>query len=494
MMKKILWFAVGLMSIAAMAGSCVQPEGQQTTATVIETIHHVEAHARSQEAWQPATLGMIVYGGGQVRTGADSSARLQLLAGIVRLWAETIFTVKEETFHQDRLVTTLFLQSGRLWAHVTTDRPHEFTVETASAVAAVRDTHFSIKVEPDQTTLVSVAEGEVLLTAQGKQVTVMAGQQATVKPGQPPDPPEPMSDDELALWAAEGDRPEMAALIAAPTSLPSPTPALTLTPEPTTLTPTPVPVTPTQTPTVTPSATTTPSPSPSATSTFTPTPTPAPPTQPQQSSFNAEDGQALDGTYYPPQTCSPLLTIVYFPWVRGDQNDWSELASLLPPDADYSTLSITARGCEGGCGEEWDRAGWRLDYTAALTTAPQLPCANQNQLVTIGSSVGADGAIYACGQAPTCVAALAFSPNGWLDVPYTDEVARMVEQGKYVWAVSGQDETGTTRLNRPEWGSYYREFAIPGDQHGNQLFGTSAQIIQDFLECATYSFELDKCQ
>lgn len=493
-MKKIFWLVIGLMLIAAMVGSCVQPEGQQTTATVIETIHQVEAHAHSQEAWEPAASGMIVYGGGQVRTGTNSSARLQLLAGTVRLWAETIFTVKEEAFQKSGLVTTLSLQSGRLWAHVTTDQPHEFIVETASAVAAVRDTHFSVKLDPDQTTLVSVAEGEVLLTAQGKHVTVMAGQQATVKPGQPPDPPEPMSDDELALWAAEGDRPEMAALIATPTSLPSPTPTPTLTPSPPTLTPTSIPATPTQTPTTPPSATATPSPSPSATSTFTPTSTPTPPTQPQQSSFYAEDGQLLDGTYYPPQTCSPSLTIIYFPWVRGDQNDWSELASFLLPDADYSAFSITARGCQGGCGQEWDRAGWLLDYTAALTTVSQLPCANQNQLVTIGSSVGADGAIYACGQAPTCVGALAFSPNGWLDVPYTDEVAWMVEQGKYVWAVSGQDETGSTRLNRPEWGGYYREFAIPGDQHGNQLFGNSAQIIQDFLDCATNSFELDKCQ
>ena len=467
-MKKVVWFVIGLMFIAVLVGSCVQPEGQQTTATVIETIHQVEAHARSQEAWQPAATGMIVYGGGQVRTGANSSARLQLLAGIVRLWAETVFTVKEETFHQNGLITTLFLQSGRLWAHVTTDQPHEFTVETASAVAAVRDTHFSVKLDPDQTMLVSVAEGEVLLTAQRKQVTVRAGQQATVRPGQPPDAPEPMSNDELALWAAEGDRPEMAALMATSTPLPSPTPSPS------------------------PSATSTFTPTP--TSTFTPTPIPAPPARPQPSSFKAEDGQVLDGTYYPPQTCSPSLTIVYFPWVRGDQNDWLELASLLPPKADYSAFSITARGCQGGCGQKWDRAGWLRDYTAALATAPQLPCANQNQLVTIGSSVGADGAIYACGQAATCVGALAFSPNGWLDVPYTDEVARMVEQGKHVWAVSGRDETGATRLNRPEWGGYYHEFVIPGAKHGNELFGSSAQIIRDFLECATHSFKLDKCQ
>ena len=81
-----------------------------------------------------------------------------------------------------------------------------------------------------------------MLTAQGESVTVVAGQQATVEPGQPPAPPEPLSDEERVLWATEGEVPELVALIPTPT----PTPAPTITP-----TPTPTP-TPTQTPTPTP--------------------------------------------------------------------------------------------------------------------------------------------------------------------------------------------------------------------------------------------------
>jgi hypothetical protein len=41
-------------------------------------------------------------------------------------------------------------------------------------------------------------------------VAVAALQQATVEPGQPPAPPEPMSDEERALWATEGEMPELA--------------------------------------------------------------------------------------------------------------------------------------------------------------------------------------------------------------------------------------------------------------------------------------------
>jgi hypothetical protein len=86
---------------------------------------------------------------------------------------------------------------------------HEFTVETGNAVAAVRDTRFSVQVT-DGTTLVSVAEGELTLTALGQTVTVKAGEQAAVEPDRPPSLPEPMSNGERALWATEGEMSELA--------------------------------------------------------------------------------------------------------------------------------------------------------------------------------------------------------------------------------------------------------------------------------------------
>jgi hypothetical protein len=132
-----------------------------------------------------------------------------LLEGAVRLSAESLFTVQASVTRQGRLLTALSLQEGRLWAHLTSDQPHEFTVETGSAVAAVRDTRFSVRVA-DGETLLSVAEGEVELTAQEQSVTVKAGEQATVEPDQPPSPPEPLSTKERRMWATEGEMPELA--------------------------------------------------------------------------------------------------------------------------------------------------------------------------------------------------------------------------------------------------------------------------------------------
>jgi len=145
----------------------------------------------------------------------------------VRLSANSLFTVKQSTTRRGKPATTLFLQEGRLWVHLTAGQPHEFAVEMGHAVATVRDTRFSVKVAEGKT-LVSVAEGEVELTAQEQSVTVSSGQQAGVEPSQPPAPPEPMSDEERLLWAVEGEMPELAP----PTRTPTPTEIPTVTPEP----------------------------------------------------------------------------------------------------------------------------------------------------------------------------------------------------------------------------------------------------------------------
>ena len=298
-MKKRFWIVGGLVLVMTMAFACGPTGDQERSATVIEVVNKVGAHSHPQDDWQPAEVDMAIYGGGRVRTGAASSAQLELLEGIVRLSAQTLFTVKESTTRQGKLETNLFLRAGRLWAHLTSDQPHEFTVETGNAVAAVRDTHFSVRVARGETFL-SVAVGEAVLTAQGQSVTVTAGQQATVEPGQPPGPAEPMSDEELTLWATEAEvikieefdlvlptvTPEPPTATQTPTSTatptikptPTPTVAPTITPTPTltvppTITPTPT-VAPTIAPTPTPTVPPTITPAPTVAPTITPTPTP----------------------------------------------------------------------------------------------------------------------------------------------------------------------------------------------------------------------------
>jgi hypothetical protein len=209
--KKGIWIAFGLLLLAAIAATLIlaTSRGQDHPARVIEAFNKVDAHPRPQEEWEPALVDMKIYGGGQVRTGPASSARLELLEGNVRLSSDTVLTVKENATRQERLVTTLSLPEGRIWAHLDAESSHEFTVETGSAVAAVRDTRLSVRADRGET-LLSVAEGQAVLTAQGQSVTVGTLEQATVQTGQPPGRPEPLSEEERALWATEGEMPDLA--------------------------------------------------------------------------------------------------------------------------------------------------------------------------------------------------------------------------------------------------------------------------------------------
>ena len=243
-MKRRLFIAGG--ALAAIVALCLLAivvarvllpvEEQERQATVVKIANKVDAHPRPQGEWRPAVANMTVYGGGRVRTGVASSAQLDLQEGTVRLSAETIFTVKESSTQRGTLLTTILLQEGRLWAKLTTDEPHVFTVQTNSAAAVVRDTHFTVRVANGET-LVSVAEGAVELTAQKQTVVVSAGQQASVEPGKPPSWPQPMSDSERAQWAIEGGVPELApptptgALVEV--NPPTATPLPTASPEPT---------------------------------------------------------------------------------------------------------------------------------------------------------------------------------------------------------------------------------------------------------------------
>jgi hypothetical protein len=210
-MERRRWIAGGVILVAAIAVALFLflARGQEHTAMVVEVVNTVDAHPRPKDEWLPAAVDMVIHTGGQVRTWAESSARIELLEGLVRLSEDSIFTFKESVTRHGILVTTLSLQEGRLWAHLTSDQPHEFTVETSSAVAAVRDTSFSVRVA-DGETLVSVAKGEVELTAQEQRVTVGVEEQATVEPGQPPSAPEPLSTEERRMWATEGEVPELA--------------------------------------------------------------------------------------------------------------------------------------------------------------------------------------------------------------------------------------------------------------------------------------------
>ncbi|MBC7250130.1 MAG: FecR domain-containing protein [Anaerolineae bacterium] len=344
MNKKWLWIIRGVL----LAGACLvvlavvgvaigvvvlsRGGGEGIPARIVEVVADVEAHARPKDDWGKAVVAMPIYGGGQVRTGADSSAQLELREGLVRLSAYTMFTMEEATTRNGTWLTGLFLDQGRLWINLDPDQPHEFTVDTGFALAAVRDTRFSVSIAGD-TTLVSVADGEVALTAQGRTVTVRAGEQAAAQRGQPPSPPVPMDEAERALWATEGGRPDMAP--------PTPTPTCTLTSTPM-RTPTP-----THTPTPTPTRTRAPTPTP--THTPSPVPTSAPTPTPTRTQTYINLGQTITDSAF--DVSEGYVDVVAFSSTRdGETLQVTFTLRDLPPELTFNRPGVP----EGYAEYEWE--------------------------------------------------------------------------------------------------------------------------------------------
>ena len=230
------------------------------------------------------------------------------------------------------------------------------------------------------------------------------------------------------------------------------------------------------------------------------------PPDPQRIEFQAEDGQALVGTYYP-AAVNPAPLVVLMHWAPGDENDWVAIAAWLqnrglevepganpwldpswfPPMLEgqsFAVFSFTFRGCEGGC-STFDREGWLLDAKAAMQTAKELDGVNPEQIATIGASIGADGAVDACGEG--CLGALSFSPGGFLTVPYDEAVTAIDGAGKPAWCLAAEEDPGSAPACQSASGDHYRMEMYPGTSHGMDLIRpemdpNTLELVLEFLQ------------
>jgi len=171
------------------------PEGPQ--ATVVDVINDVDADPLAEGEWRDALVDMVIYVNGQVWSQESSTARVAVEEGLVRVAPNTIFTFEQ----LDSETLQLTLDEGQVWVNVEGLEPGQtFQVETPAAVASVRGTRFSARVDPAGATIVSTQVGTVMVSAAGSAVDVTGGSQTTVSPGDSPDHPEPMSPEEQVRW------------------------------------------------------------------------------------------------------------------------------------------------------------------------------------------------------------------------------------------------------------------------------------------------------
>ena len=237
--------------------------------------------------------------------------------------------------------------------------------------------------------------------------------------------------------------------------------------------------------------------------------------------FTTRDGVELSGTFYPAAVNNaPVIVLMH--WALGDQSDWRAVAAWLqnrdlqvePGGADepwldpswfptfaeeytFNVFTFTFRGCDGGC-STFDREGWKLDVEAAMTEVVRMENINRSEVLTIGASIGADGAAYGChnynNQLGGCQGAFSLSPGGYLDIPYAQEVASLEAEliGRPAWALYAVEDTQSAAASREAAGSLYRSVEYPGSLHGMWLINPDQtpnplelilEFIHDYLEC-----------
>jgi hypothetical protein len=236
--------------------------------------------------------------------------------------------------------------------------------------------------------------------------------------------------------------------------------------------------------------------------------------------FKAEDGRELVGYFYPSwKSNAPVVVLMHE--YRNNQAGWQESA-IIPWMQNWGTLDPS--------GEVYNYAGGRLpqmpsdlsfavftfdfrghgeslpllesddvslyaeeflmDAKAAYATARTMPGVDPNHVIGIGTSIGADAVVDACGE--VCSGAFSISPGNWLNVDYGQAAQAMLAKNKPVrcmYAYNDIPAPQTCWSLMPN--QLYRIYIALGSKHGMTFFvprkmeaGFGANLLK-FLQAAS---------
>lgn len=232
-----------------------------------------------------------------------------------------------------------------------------------------------------------------------------------------------------------------------------------------------------------------------ATEAILPNPLPA---DPVAQTFTASDGTVLEGTFYPAATINaPVIVLMH--WAPDDQSSWLAIAAwlqnrglqqdfeaggdpwldaswfpVLYGDVSFNVFTFTFRGCEGGC-MMFDPDGWKLDVEAAMLHILEIKNVDLTKVITVGASIGADGAAIGCHYYETgwggCLGAFSISPGGYLTVPYADEVAQLENEmlPRPAWCLYSTGDSESAAACQDVEGWLYQSVVYEGSAHGMRL-------------------------
>ncbi len=237
---------------------------------------------------------------------------------------------------------------------------------------------------------------------------------------------------------------------------------------------------------------------------------PALPPAPQEVTITTEDGRTLAGLYYPAKV-NPAPIVVLMHWAGGDMTDWRSIAPWLQnradelslktgfarpafqvdgpwldpswfpallPEASFGVLIFDYNGFGQSPGSS-DPEGFLQDSVAAVKFASTLEGVDPNMIMTVGASIGADGAVDACylfnelyGKAlGQCLGAMSLSPGNYLtnDFPYAQAVTALSEAEHLVFCLAAEGDGFSADVCAGAQADLYTSFIYSGDSHGMLL-------------------------
>ena len=244
--------------------------------------------------------------------------------------------------------------------------------------------------------------------------------------------------------------------------------------------------------------------------TKTQTPVFIPSSNPIRKSFLTEDGRQLVGYFYPSwQPNAPV--VVFMHQFESNQAAWQEspiikwlqnwpvplnsgsptpsangLLPIMPPDLSFAVFTFDFRGHGESLPDDIIQDGYKehaeeflMDASAAYQTARQLPGVDQNKVIGLGTSIGADAVVDVCEEG--CIGAFSVSPGSWLELEYSQAVRKLVAAGKPVrcmYAINDPPSPNTCLSIPPD--DHYKIFGYPGKKHGMTFVILPRKMEADF--------------
>jgi tetratricopeptide (TPR) repeat protein len=190
-----LWWAFPLLGWAG-AGSLGDAPAISNI-VILEVKGTVEIRRAGAGVWDPASPNQVLFAGDRLRTRERSHATLSLLGSPEQIGAVSEFEIEALPGKE---TPALY----RLWRGVVyffhRERPVDVRFNTTTAAAAIRGTEFVLAAEENGRTVLTMLDGEVLLSNKAGQVTLKNGEQGLAEAGKPPSKTEVLEAVNVIQW------------------------------------------------------------------------------------------------------------------------------------------------------------------------------------------------------------------------------------------------------------------------------------------------------